>query len=515
MILAAYDFGTTGCKGSFFHEEGALIATAYYEYPTYFPHPGWVEQEPEDWKKGLIIVTKHLLEKSQVNPSDIACVSFSGHMMGCVPLNAEGIPITKRAFLWADTRSIDQADDLEQKIGREKFYSETGSGLETVLYPAAKIPWIKQNQPDVYRNTSKFVGTKDTICAWLTGRIATDYSEASDIGLLDLENRCWHEEILGILEIDLEKMPDLESSTTIVGEIRKGPAQQLGLVEGTPVVIGGGDVSCGTAGAGAVVENVPYMCIGSAGWVSVACKEPIIHPVGRPMTLCHVVDDLYCSQIIMYSAGVAYRWMRDEIFTYKTDLDVIEPDTKAFMKMDRLASASPPGANGVIFLPYLRPGGAPFYDSNSLGAFLGLSLPTKKEDLLRATMEGVAFNISLMLGFLEENKPFKNMRIIGGGSESKLWKQIFADVLQKDILSLTAQQEANTLGAALVGGIGIGLLEKFTDIDRFNKTESITRPQEENIRVYQRSIQAYEQAFLALQDANQLIFELKQQGFDH
>ena len=126
-------------------------------------------------------------------------------MMGCVPLDANGDPISKRAFLWADTRSITQAENLEKKIGRERFYSETGSGLETVLYPAAKIPWIKQNQPEVYQKTVKFVGTKDTICAWLTGRVATDYSEASDIGLLDLTGRCWHKELLEILEIELTK----------------------------------------------------------------------------------------------------------------------------------------------------------------------------------------------------------------------------------------------------------------------------------------------------------------------
>jgi len=503
MILAAYDFGTTGCKGSFFNEKGALIATAYYEYPTYFPHPGWVEQEPEDWKKALCAVTKNLLEKSKIDPSDIACLSFSGHMMGCVPLDSHGDPIAKRVFLWADTRSIAQADDLENKLGREKFYTETGSGLETVLYPAAKIPWIKQNQPDVYQNTVKFVGTKDMICAWLTGRIATDYSEASDIGLLDISDRCWHDEFLDVLDIDADKLPEVVASTTVIGKLRREPAQNIGLLEGTPVVIGGGDVSCGTAGAGAVVENVPYMCIGSAGWVSVACKDPIIHPIGRPMTLCHVVDDLYCSQIIMYTAGVAYKWMRDEVFSFKVAGKDLEPEENAFALMDQLASNSPPGSNGVLFLPYLRPGGAPFYNSNSKGAFLGLSLPIKKEDLLRATLEGVAYNVSLMVPLLEEHHPFPNIRIIGGGSESQLWKQIFADVLQKEILSLTAQQEANTLGAALVGGIGIGLLDKFTEIDKFNKIEDTIKPQKENFKIYQKGIQAYNQAFQGLNEVTQ------------
>jgi len=498
MILAAYDFGTTGCKGSFFDVNGSLVATAYHEYPTYFPQEGWVEQEPEDWIKAISTVTKDLLAKSEINPADIACLSFSGHMMGCVPVNKNGDPLTDRAFLWADSRSQLQTENLEKIIGRERFYTETGGGLETILYPAVKIPWIKQNQPDIYNKAVSFLGTKDTVCAWLTGRLATDYSEASDIGLLDINKRCWHEEFLRILDIDPQKMPELVSSTTVIGKLQRKPAQEIGLLEGTPVVIGGGDVACGTAGAGVVSEGLPYMCIGSAGWVSVACKEPIIHPVGRPMSICHVVDDLYCSQIIMYSAGVTYKWMRDEVFSFQLPEKENKPESGAFKLMDQLAKSSPPGANGVLFLPYLRPGGAPFYNPASKGAFLNLSLPTTKADLLRATLEGVAYNISLMITYLEEDQHFPDIRIIGGGSESRLWMQIFADVLQKNIISLTAQQDANTLGAALVGGIGIGIIKEFSEIDRFNKVEEIIRPNEENFSVYQDRTKEYKAIFESL-----------------
>jgi xylulokinase len=483
MIIASYDFGTTGCKTSFFDEKGPLIATAYQEYPTHFPQPGWVEQEPDDWKRALVCTTQELLAKSNIHAADIACLSFSGHMMGCVPVDHLGRPISSRAMLWADTRSQPQAQKVEEAIGWERFYGDTGGGLELVMYPAAKIPWIKENQPEIYRKAAYFVGTKDTICAWLTGRIATDYSEASDIGLLHLIEKRWHGDFLDELGIDSQKMPELLESTAVIGKIQKRAAHETGLMEGTPVVIGGGDVSCGTAGAGAVLEDVPYMCIGSAGWVSVAKRQPIIDRSARPMSLCHVVPDMFCSQIIMYSAGVAYKWLRDEVFTYQSPETAVVHDPEAFQKMDALAAQSPAGANGVLFLPYMRPGGAPHYDPSARGAFVGLSLTTKKSDLLRAVMEGVAYNIQLMVQSLEGGNIFPNIRIIGGGSESQLWKQIFADVLQKDVLSLTAQQEANTVGAALVGGVGIGLYEDFAAIDRFSQVKEVTHPQQK-IRPY-------------------------------
>ncbi len=511
MILAAYDLGTTGCKTSFYDEQGPLLGSAYREYPTYYPKEGWAEQDPADWKRELIRTTAQLIEQTGVRPGDVACLSFSGHMMGCVPVDERGETLSSRTMLWADTRSVEQAERLVEKIGWERFYRETGSGLDVVLYPAAKIPWIKENQPDLYRRAAKFIGTKDAICAWLTGRIATDYSEASDIGLLHLGERCWHEELLQTLGIDPGKMPELLPSTTVIGHLRREVATEMGLVEGTPVVLGGGDVSCGTAGSGAGMGNVPYMCIGSAGWVSVVGSEPVIDSDGRPMALCHVVPDLYCSQIIMFSAGVAYKWIRDEIFSATgTEGKTAEIDPRAFARMDALAAKSPAGSRGVVFMPYFRPGGAPYYDIHAKGAFLGLSLAVGKAELIRAALEGVAFNVRLMVGYLEKKGRLESMRIIGGGAASALWKQIFADVLGKPVLTLSAQQEANTVGAALVGGIGIGLLKDFDEIDRFTSVVEEHSPNPKNSRLYDSILPVFVDAFASLQKTNESLGELSE-----
>jgi xylulokinase len=507
MILAAYDLGTTGCKASLFSESGSLLATAYREYPTYYPQEGWAEQDPGDWNAALIRTTKQLMEQSGVRARDIACLSFSGHMMGCVAVDARGRPLSNRAMLWADTRSRWQADRLIERLGWETFYRDTGSGLDVAMYPAVKISWIRESQPELYRRAAKFIGTKDVVCAWLTDRVATDFSEASDIGLLHLRERRWHLDFLEALGIDPAKMPEILPSTSVMGGLTAEAAAGLGMLAGTPVVLGGGDVSCGTAGAGAIDKGMPYMCIGSAGWVSVVGDSPLIKLPARPMSVCHVVPGLYCSQIIMYSAGVAYKWMRDQI-VISAGPGLKEPDSGAFKKMDALAGDSPPGARGVLFLPYLRAGGAPHYDAEARGAFLGLSLAVTKADLLRAALEGVAFNIRIMVEGLEGDSRFEQMRIIGGGAESPLWKQIFADVLQRNICTLSTRQESNTLGAAVVGGIGVGILSDFSDIERFNKVTEITVPDPAGSELYQRLLPVFMEAYRGVRDTNSALGKL-------
>jgi xylulokinase len=506
LIIAAYDFGTTGCKASFFKAEGKLVATAYEEYPTYYPRSGWVEQDPADWKNALVESTLELFEKSKVKPKNIACLSFSGHMMGCIPVDKRGNPLTNRCMLWADHRSKKQAKRIIESIGWDRFYLETGAGLDVVLYPAAKIPWIRENQPELYRKASKFIGTKDVISAWLTCNIATDFSEASDSGLLNLKNRDWHRDFIKAFGINHDKMPQLLPSTAVVGRLSSDAARLTGFFEGTPVVIGGGDVPCGTAGAGAVKENLPYICVGSAGWISVARKEPIIDLSARPMSLCHVVPDLYTSQVIMYSAGIAYKWSRDEIFTgfFQKDEET-EKNSESFDSLNKLAGTSPAGARGVLFLPYLRPGGAPHYDLYASGAFLGLRLTNKKADLIRAVLEGVVLNFRIMMKCIEQSCSFSDVRIIGGVSKSALWRQVFADVLKKNIISLSAQQEANTLGAAVVGGVGAGLFNDFSAIERFVKVKSVTSPDSDAAEVYDELFSVFIQAYHDLHNTNESI----------
>ena len=497
-IILAHDFGTTGNKAVLFGSDGNRLASHYFPYETTYPHTGWVEQNPTDWKRAFAKSTESVLASAEVQPDQIAVVSFSGHMLGCIPVDSKGNVLRKTVFLWADHRSHKQAEFINKAIGWETFYQTTGGGLELALYPAAKILWLKEHEPDLYAKTYKFIGTKDLLVHWLTGCFATDYSDASNTGLFDIRRRVWADELVRALGLDIKKLPEqVLPSTKVVGQVTPQAARETGLAEGTPVVMGGGDVPCAAVGAGVVREGTIYNYIGSASWVAMATKRPVFDLEMRPFTLCHLVPDMYVSQLATYSAGVVYGWFRDQICQLE-EARAEETDQNAFDLMDQEAACSEPGARGLLFLPHLRPGGAPFHDLDARGALFGLTLAHTRGDVIRAVLEGITLNIRLICEALEHQvgSRFSQIRIVGGGAKSRLWRDIAASVLNKEVLSLSAQQEANSLGAAITACIGIGIFDRFDDaVKRFIRVEATTFPDKNAQVVYDALFQSFQTAY--------------------
>ena len=463
-IVLAHDFGTTGNKATLFTSGGELLANHYISYPTDYPKPGWAEQRPEDWKRVFIGSTKAVMASAGIRPEQLAAVTFSAHMLGCVPVDTDGNVLREKVFLWADHRSEAQTRIIEERIGWETFYRRTGGGLELALYPAAKLLWLKENEPEIYRRAHRFLGTKDLLVRWLTGRFVTDYSDASNTGLLDLTQRCWAEDFVEVLGLDLHKLPEeILPSNEIVGHITREAARETGLTSGIPVVLGGGDVPCAAVGAGVVAEGTAYNYIGSASWVAVADSHGVFDSEMRPFTLCHLVPEMYVSQLATYSAGVVHEWFKDNICVSEVrdgERDGVSP----FDLMDKAIAGSPAGANGLLFLPHMRAGGAPFHDLDVRGALLGLELGHTRADVLRAVLEGIGLNIGLLCEALERGtgSPFKELRVIGGGARSRIWLEILASTLAKRVMTLAASQEANCLGAAMTAYVALGRFDGFT-----------------------------------------------------
>jgi len=467
-IVLAHDFGTTGNKATLFAPDGAVLASHYLPYATEYPQPGWAEQDPEEWKRAFVGSTSVVLDRAGLDKKDVAAVSFSGHMLGCVPVDRQGAALRSRVFLWADHRSQEQAEAIERRIGWESFYRRTGGGLELALYPAAKQLWIKQNEPDLYKKTHLFLGTKDYLVHWLTGRFVTDYSDASNTGLLDIERRRWAEEIATALELDLGKLPDeILRSDVVVGNISRDAAATTGLAEGTPVILGGGDVPCAAVGAGVVEEGTAYNYIGSASWVAVAGRRAVFDSAMRPFNLCHLVPDMVVSQLATYSAGVVHEWFKDQICRCEVR-DAESDASNPFDLMDAEAASSPAGANGLLFLPHMRGGGAPFHDLNTRGALLGLELGHHRADVLRAVLEGISLNIALLVRALEKGVrvPIEELRVVGGGAKSGTWLRILASAIDKPVAVLAASQEANCLGAAMTAYVALGCYDDFPSAAR-------------------------------------------------
>jgi xylulokinase len=499
-VILSYDIGTTGCKASLYKINGDLLASKYSTYETFYPHENWVQQKPEDWWNSICDSTKKVLGQSNVGPKRVLGISFSGQMMSLIPMDKNGSILMDEVMIWADDRSKDEGKIIEKEIGWKNFYYRTGAGMPIPLYPAAKVLWIKRNYPEIYNKAYKFIGVKDIIIHRLTGGFLTDYSDASNTGLFSIGEKKWDQDILNALDLNIEKLPLILKSTDIAGKIQKDVSDEIGLPAGTPVVIGGGDVPSAALGAGVITPGNAYNCIGSASWLAIASDEPVFDDVMRPFTLCHVVPDTFVVQLAMFSAGVVYQWAKDQLCNYESL--IAEKENKGvYYLMDKLAESSPAGASGLVFLPNMRPGGAPHNNLDDKGALLGLKLSQKKGDILRAILEGISLNIRIMAEAIEEkvNNYFECINLVGGGSKSPVWQQILASVLNKNINILAAQQEANSLGAMIVAGVGLGVFSSFGQaVKSFIHIQSVVKPKPEEEKTYEKVYEIFKQSYDAL-----------------
>jgi len=497
--ILVHDLGTTGNKAGIFDEEGKLLASSYYSYQTYYPQPLYVEQSPNDWWKAICLSTKEVLTKAKISAEDIACISFSGQMMGAIPVDREGNLLRERVWIWADARSKKQAQEIIKRLGgMRKFYEITGLGHIPECNSLPKIVWMKEKEPDLYKKTYKFLQAKDYVICKLTGVFGTDYSDASNTGLLDIKKRKYSDEILDVAGISRDKLPQIHDSVEIAGDLTSRAAQEIGLKSGTPVVFGGGDVPCASAGAGVLKEGICYIYIGSAAWMGVFSAEPLFDLKTKLCCFAHVVPGVYTPHHTAYSGGICYQWFKNICCEVEAEA-AQKSRVDVYDILNLKAKAIPPGSDNLLFLPYMRGGGAPYHNPNARGAFVGLNLAHKKEHLIRSIMEGVALNQRIILGLFEDQGiKIDEVRVIGGGSKGRLWPQIIADVLNRPVSLTALTQEANSLGAAMVGGIGVGMFKDFSVADKMIKVVSIQEPQVKAHEKYEKIYPIFNQAYKGL-----------------
>ncbi|MCC6614280.1 MAG: xylulokinase [Anaerolineae bacterium] len=494
--IIAHDLGTTGNKATLYDREGKLVASAFDSYETEFAFTGWAEQHPDDWWRAVCNSTHALLKESGVAKDDIACITFSGQMMGCVPLDKNGRPLRK-AIIWADQRSVVQEAWVAERIAREDVYYITGHRLSS-SYSLTKMLWVRDHQPDIYRNTYKFVHAKDSIVARLTGNFVTDPSDASSMNLYDLVENAWSPAILQAAEVDPAQLPDIHLSTDVVGEVLPSIADEVGVAAGTPVVIGGGDGACAAAGAGVVREGAAYNYIGSSSWIALATPKPIYDPDFRTFNFGHVVPGMIMPTGTMQAAGASYQWTRDQLCPVEID-SARRLNISPYELMNLEAGQSVPGANGLLFLPYLMGERSPRWNPNARSTFVGLTIRHTRADMIRAVLEGVTFNLRVILdAFTRQGVQIEAMRLIGGGARSRFWNQIMADIYGMPVQRLSILEEATSMGAALAGGVGVGLYPDFSMIEQMNEIASVIDPSPEDRAVYEKLYPVFNAAYDAL-----------------
>lgn len=494
--IIAYDLGTGGNKASLYNKSGASTASAFIPYETSYPETGWHEQRPEDWWKAVAESTRKLREKSGFHPAEIKAIAISGHSLGCVPLDKRDRLLRKATPIWSDTRASDQAERYFSEVDPDRWYRTTGNGFPPECYTVFKILWYRDKEPDMFSRTAKIIGTKDYINLRLTGVTATDFSYASGSGVYDLQKWNYSDELIKAAGIDRNLLPEPLPSTEVLGGLTEEAAAALGFpaddAAGIQVVCGGVDNSCMALGAGNIREGKVYTSLGSSSWIAVSSGRPVLDAARRPFVFAHVVPEMFTSAVSIFAAGSSFAWVRDVLCRDLTE-KAAEIGGDVYDLMTREAAESPPGANGLLFNPSLAGGSSQEPSPHIRGAYSGIDLRHTRADMLRAAMEGVALNLGAVLELLQGFCTLEDeMLIVGGGSKSAFWRQIFADVYGMAVVKTNVDQEAGSLGAAALGAVGTGLWDEFSRVEGIHTEEGREVPGEDAAGKYRELLEAFE-----------------------
>lgn len=493
--ILAHDLGTSGNKATLFHQSGKLINSCISSYSTHYFNEKWVEQNPDDWWEAVCSSTQQLLNDTGIDPAQIEVVSFSGQMMGCLVVDQEGKPL-RPSIIWADQRAIKQSMALEQIISQTEFYNIVGH-RNTPSYGVQKLMWIRDNEPQIYEKTYKTLNAKDYIVFKLTGKFVTDYSDGNSTGCFDLNRLTWSDRIIKASGIDKSKLLELKPSTYQAGGILPDAAKATGLMEGTKVVIGAGDGVTANIGAGSVREGKTYCSLGTSAWVTTTTKKPIFDPEMRTVTWAHAIPGYYAPNGTMQYAGGAFNWLKETICHSEVQL-AEQMGCSPYELINDQIEKTPAGSGGVLFLPYLLGERAPRWDSASKGSYLGIKSDTTYGEMLRSVLEGVTYNLGIIYDILSEHITIDELIVIGGGAKSEVWRQIISDVFQLPVHVPDHLDEAGSMGAAIIGGVGAGLYDDFEVIKQFLQIKHSQQPNHELAETYKHAKEQFDDFYFAL-----------------
>lgn len=494
--ILVHDLGTTGNKTCIFNVDGRLKAKLYLPFKTYYPQSDYAEQGPQEWWRTISSATKKILISSKISPKEIICMTFSGHNPSCIPIDREGQLIYKHIPIYADLRAHNEVKNIIDRLGGYKRYYEiTGGGQILEQYSLFKMMWMKENDPENFKSVFKFVNTLDYIIYKLTGNFVTSHSLASNTGLYDIRERKWSEIILDSAELSEKILSNIEESTFIAGKINKQVSKEIGLLSGTPIVIGGGDVPCAATGAGVVKKGIYYMNLGSAAWVGAYTDNPYFNQNLHLATLSHLKKNKYVLHLVMTGACICYQWLRDNVFNHEKSI-ARKMKISAYELMDLRAKKIRPGSDQLIFLPYIRGVWSGNFNPSARAAYIGLDLIHNKSHFIRAALEGIGFALRDLLEMLGNGKIDANeIRIIGGGAKSKLWRQIIADITGINVKCPLYTQEASSLGAAISAGVSMGVFNDFDVVLNFNKIVDTRYPRKSIHEKYNKLYPVFKNAY--------------------
>ncbi|MCI0490432.1 MAG: xylulokinase [Blastocatellia bacterium] len=449
-LFLGIDVSTTGAKALLIDQEGEVVSSATTPLALSTPRPLWSEQNPQDWWAAVATSIRQALARSGISGASVSAIGLTGQMHGLVLLD-ENEEVLRPAILWNDQRCGDECDEIREALGRERMIQITGNEALTG-FTAPKIVWVKNHEPEIFARARHVLLPKDYIRFKLTGGLAMDKADGSGTMLFDLKRRDWSAEVLDALGIPAEWMPPTYEGPQVTGEVSSQAAEATGLRAGTAVVAGGGDQAAQAVGVGAVRPGIVALTLGTSGVVFASTESSLIEPEGRLHAFCHALPGRWHLMGVMLSAAGSLQWHRDTLAPQSSFDELVDE-----------AAEVPPGSEGLIFLPYLTGERTPHPDPLARGAWVGLTLRHRRGHLTRAVLEGVAFGLKdgfdlirgAGLGAIEQ------VRVSGGGARSRLWRQILADVLGVELVTVNTTEGA-AYGAAILAGVG---RKAWTDVD--------------------------------------------------
>jgi len=499
MNFIGVDLGTSSVKIVIMNEAGQITASLSKDYDVSYPKVNWAEQNPEDWWTATRDGIRDLVKASNIDSTSINGIGFSGQMHGLVILDKEG-RVLRPAILWCDQRTQEECDYLNNVIGQDKISLYTGN-MALTGFTAPKLLWVKKHEKDTFDKIAHILLPKDFIRYKLTGVFATDVSDASGMLMLDVENRKWSKEMIEILDLKEEMLPEVYESWEVTGKLTKEVADYTGLTEETAVVGGAGDQAAGAVGTGIVESGILSVALGTSGVVFASSDNYEVDEANRLHSFCHS-NGKWHQMGVMLSAASCLKWWVEDV---NKDLD---GDT--FEKLLEEAGAAPVGSSGVVFLPYLMGERTPYSDPNAKGVFFGLNITTRRADMTRAVLEGVCFGLRDSLEILKSLKvPVEAVRVSGGGAKSPLWRQILADIFGVRV-QVISSKEGPAYGAAILAAVGCGLYETVDEAcEKLIKVTANVEPILENVERYNKVYRVYNSLYPILKESFKEISKLQ------
>lgn len=496
-LLLGIDVGTRATKTLLINQNGETVALAQQEYEIIPSHNSWVEQDPQDWWSAIVKTVKKVVKNDNIRKR-IKGISLSTQGGTLIPVDSEGKPLRK-AIVWLDQRAGEQGERLKEKFGDDFFYKRTGYKPRSGL-PLLYICWLKDNEPELFKKTSKFLFVNDYIIYRLTGRYCGDPSNASITMLYNLKLGNWDERLLQIADISTGKLSKIKDSGVPIGRLTNLAAKTLNLPQNVIVSSGGHDQYCASLGSGAFGDGSCLVSCGTAWVLLCSSGKAVFDAESNIAPGRHVIKDKWGAMVAISSGGVVMEWFRknfiDSYFNNK------KREENIYDLYNKKAEDIPAGSNNLLFFPHFIGSTAPTYQPSAKGAIVGLTLSHTKYEIFRSIMESLGFETLWNIEVIEKlGISIKKIKVIGGATKSNLWPQIIADIIGKRIF-ISSMTEAACLGAAILAGVGAGVFKTPEEgFENLQIKEKEIVPLQGNMVKYRDLFKIYKETFWKLQDS--------------